>query len=480
MSWLEPRTCELLEARGFDIELVARLGVRSCDRFGDSTIEIPYYRGDQVVGRKYRTLAGPKKFAQEVGSEQIFYNRNVLADPGLALAPVIATEGELDCWAGLQAGFPRVVSVPGGAPSKALGNHGTAKYAFLDEAPSLALSTQWILATDDDEAGHALREDLALRLGHRRCQWLRYPKGCKDLADALQRYGERGVVESLARAQWMVGNVYRLQDVAFTAPPQAMPSGFPGLDEHYRLRLGDLCVVTGIPSMGKTAFVGDLACRMALRHDWPVCFASFEQSMQDQRRMLRTWKAGAIEASLDAEQRDMADAWINERFCFVLPDADSRPSLAWLLERFAVAALRYEAKLFVLDPWNELEHERPKDMSMTEYVGDALHEIKAFARHYGVHVIVVAHPMKMHRDKAGHYPIPSLYDISDSAHWYNRPEVGIVVHRQEDGSTLIRVAKSRYHDQIGKPGDVAVRYVWQRATYEAIEQPAARTPYRDD
>ena len=91
------------------------------------------------------------------------------------------------------------------------------------------------------------------------------------------------------------------------------------------------------------------------------------------------------------------------------------------MERFAASAIRYGSRLFVLDPWNELEHERPDGMTLTEYVGKALREFKAFAHRYEAHVIVVAHPAKLRRDPEGRYPIPSLYDISDSAHWYKRP-----------------------------------------------------------
>lgn len=67
----------------------------------------------------------------------------------------------------------------------------------------------------------------------------------------------------------------------------------------------------------------------------------------------------------------------------------------------------------------------------------------------------------------------------NSAHWANRADVGIVIHREGDGETLIRVAKVRYQDQIGSPGDVTARYVWQRCTYEAAaskaEEPAEET-----
>ncbi len=83
-------------------------------------------------------------------------------------------------------------------------------------------------------------------------------------------------------------------------------------------------------------------------------------------------------------------------------------------------------------------------------------------------VIVVAHPTKLKKED-GKMPIPSLYDISDSAHWSNKADVGIIIHRKDEVETLIRIAKSRYHQEIGKPGDISARYVWQRASYEAMD-----------
>ena len=69
-------------------------------------------------------------------------------------------------------------------------------------------------------------------------------------------------------------------------------------------------------------------------------------------------------------------------------------------------------------------------------------------------MIVAAHPVKQRKGEDGTMQMPSLYDISDSAHWYNKTDVGIVVHRLDQTRSIIRVSKSRFHDQIGVPGDV--------------------------
>jgi twinkle protein len=100
----------------------------------------------------------------------------------------------------------------------------------------------------------------------------------------------------------------------------------------------------------------------------------------------------------------------------------------------------------VIDPWNEMDHTRPPDMTLTEYVGYAIKQFRKLAKKYKVYLIVVAHPSKMLRGQGGKYPVPGLYDISDSAHWSNKADIGIVVHREDliaSKETKIRVVKSR-------------------------------------
>lgn len=229
----------------------------------------------------------------------------------------------------------------------------------------------------------------------------------------------------------------------------------------------DFTIVTGVPSHGKTAVVNDMACRLVSRYGWPVAFGSFEQCPQiDHRRNLRRWYSGAPVSQLQEPEIRAADDWIDKNFVFVVPDEDEEASLDWVLARLAASVVQYGTKLLVIDPWNELDHSRPSDMTVTEYVGFAIRQFKKFARKYQVHLMVVAHPAKMQKSQDGSYPIPSLYDISDSAHWYNKPDVGIVVHRMGESETLIRVAKSRYHDIIGQPGDETFYFDPMRGRFE--------------
>ena len=82
----------------------------------------------------------------------------------------------------------------------------------------------------------------------------------------------------------------------------------------------------------------------------------------------------------------------------------------------------------MIDPWNEVEHARRRDESVTDYIGRGIRALKRFARLYDVVVIVIAHPTKdVGRD--GKARPPTLYDIEGSAHWFNKCDHGIVVDR---------------------------------------------------
>lgn len=454
---LEDKHVALLENRGLDTELLVRLGWKSISNQGAGDwIEIPYFLNGQKVNAKYRTISGEKKFRQIEGGKKCFYNADVIQD--LGNKPLVITEGEMDCIIALQCGF-MAVSVPDGAPKEAIGDRDTVKYDYLEAFPP---KIPVILATDGDGPGASLLHDLSMRIGKHRSKWVKYPKGCKDLNDVYIQHGPQKVIEIIEGADYVkVGGLYRMDELPPLPQHPALDIRIEGMSDHLKIRRGDLSVCTGIPSHGKSTFVNNLAFNMAKHHSWNICFASFEQPPQtEHRKNLQTLFLQRPAHLANREERNNADIFIQKHFSFIVPDDESHEEcgLAWLLERAAAAVMRYGADMLVVDPWNEMDHMfDQRAMSITQYVGFAIKELKRFARRYQVHVMVVAHPAKMRKDKDGDYPIPTPYDISDSAHWYNKPEQAFVVHRVDD-VTRIRVSKSRYHSILGKPGDVDLKF----------------------
>lgn len=455
---LEAPHLEALEGRSLNPEIAAQYGVLASSKLPGNCIAFPFIQRGECVNVKHRTLGADKRFIQDVGGKQVLWNGDCLRDPTLAGVPLIITEGELDALAAIQSGYPRTVSMPGGAPAEEDEGEGK-RYDCLDAvAEELRDVKEIILATDGDGPGANLMHGLRLRLGAHRCKFLKYPPETKDLNEVLDLYGEEALRETIRGAQWLkVDGVYRLSDLPPVDTPRAYDPGIVGLSEYYKVRKGDFVVVTGIPGHGKTSLVNEVCCRMALSHKWNTAFCSLEQSpVVDHKRALRSFHGCKREYDMTLDERARADEWIDQRFSFIVPNEDDETSLTWFLEKAAAACIRFNVDILVLDPWNEMDHTRPKDMSLTEYVGFAIRQLRRFAKKYNVHLIVVAHPAKLRRDNDGQFPVPTLYDISDSAHWYNKADIGLVVHRPSVISTEASITniKSRYAQVIGRPGGI--------------------------
>lgn len=510
-----------LEERGLDVE--------TCVRFGFETVEgkpswlsIPYVSGGRVVNHKYRRTQGDKAFRQDKDAEKVFWNIDCLRDPSLNGEPLVITEGELDAIVAIQNGFPRTVSVPDGAPGKSQGADAGAKYSYVtDEFLKLIAGVKRIiLATDGDDPGANLMHDLSIRLGRYRCQYVSYPKvepervakrvgfeRCKDLNDVHSVYGGAKVVQLLKSSRWLrVDGVFRMSELPPLTYPSAYDIGIARLGNHFKIRPCDLSVVTGIPSHGKTTFANEVAGRMALPlagsdeaesvrgllpfnghqlgfevpqdhgHGWSVAIASFEQQPQTAlRRALQRFRGRVHHTNLNADAERAIDEWIDRHFALMVPNEDEEVSIEWMLERMATAFVQFGCKLAIVDPWNEMDHVRPQGMSLTEYTGYAIKAFRRVAAKYQAHVMVLAHPTKMERRKDGTLPVPDLYDVSDSAHWYNKPDAGITIYREaKEGQadrTMIWVQKTRSED-IGEPDRIYGKLLRNQGRFE-IEVPAA-------
>lgn len=461
MNGLNEQGVEALEARGIDPELADRLGVVSAvpERGDDqrSWLAFPHSRGDGTHWQ-FRTLTGGKQFrsSSDTAQHRTFFNEAVIRDRTLGRMALVITEGQMDCLAVLQAGYQRTVSVPDGAPSGASGSSdsGKAKYAYLDHyLATIGELDAVVLATDDDDPGRALRADLSARIGTARCKFVTWPKGCKDANDVLVRHGAEALLTTIVEARWCNIDGFYSCIADIPAMPQEAPrkSGIAGLDLIWRPRRGDLTVLVGTPGAGKTTLINQIVIALG-ETGWITTFASFEvYPNPNHANLLRQTYLGYAPRSATDVTR--ADAWIDDHVSWIVPDRDTSPTFDWLFERMRAGVLRDNASLLVIDPWNQVDHTvRPADITMTEYAGVMLRRLSQFARDYRAHVLLAVHPAKMPRDKEGKVPMPTGYDIADSAHFVNRPDSGLTVYRKAGQLTKIGCWKCRYEGEIGKLG----------------------------
>jgi len=117
--------------------------------------------------------------------------------------------------------------------------------------------------------------------------------------------------------------------------------------------------------------------------------------------------------------------------------------LPWVLDRAYEACTRHNVEIVMIDPWNELDRAKPRDMLMTDYIGECLMLVKQFCRSVNAIVVIVAHPTKAIAANGGR--VVSLADIEGSMNWFNKCDNGLVVVR-EAGTNASKVISAKVRE----------------------------------
>ena len=216
-------------------------------------------------------------------------------------------------------------------------------------------------------------------------------------------------------------------------------------------------VIMGFAGAGKTLFANQLVGHLATTHGWRSAIASYEMRLDPYvTDTLRSTFLQKPKHEWTLEDRQEANTWIENNFMFISPAHDDEEhDIDWLIERAEAAVIRHGVRVLLIDPWNEIEHSRLKGENETDYTGRAIRALKKFGRDFDCLVIVVAHPTKEGaRKKAEDL---SLYDVSGTANFANKADLGVVMIRQE-GLTRVLIRKVRFQPDTGRPGDSDLVY----------------------
>lgn len=485
--------------RGISAEVIKRARVGFANHYLSQTggktpcIAFPYYRDGVLVNVKYRSLEG-KHFAQQKGGMPVFYGLDDLCGLDVDTERLIIVEGEVDKLTLDECRLANALSVPDGAPARLREtvSPNDLKFEFLrNDSEKIDAYSKFIIAVDNDGPGDVLAEELARRLGKERCYRVRWPDQgdalCKDANETLLAHGPEVVRECIEGAEPIPIKGYHLWAYGMLAErkargcERALSTGWANLDQHMMIAPGQLTVVTGVPSHGKSEFIDALAVNLAMRYGWRFAMCSFENAIDEHAEKLAEkylgipfWD-GPTRASMTNDDMYRAEQWGRQHFSFIRAEDDS-PTIDWLLGMVRIAVIRDGINGLVIDPYNEIEHSRPSNMTETEYVSQILGRVKRFAVNHGIHIWFVAHPQKMSREN-GKVPVPGLYDISGSAHWANKADIGLTVHRPnpETSEVDIHLHKVR-HKWVGRPGKVTLEYDRVTGRYS---EPQVRSHWSD-
>lgn len=460
MTGLNDAATNFFLKRGVDPETAVNQGVHTGNA---GELVFPFYEQGKVVNNKYR--APQKRFWQDKDGVQTWYNHDILLDP--TLQTLIVTEGEMDVLTCIEAGYPHVVSPPSGAPNTEVTTEDedpNGRFHFVYRTwERMKNIPRFIIATDGDEAGQMLAQELVRRFRPHRCLFVTYPEGCKDLNEVMMQHGVGAVREVLDNAKpYPVKGLYRYSDLPPEPPIRPVSTGWTDLDKYFRPFPGQFIVQTGIPGAGKSEWNAAYIANLIRQHGWHCTAGIFEEPPQRFAARVKRAYAGKYPGLLSEQERIELDQIIDHYLSFITQsisyDDDDDMTVTDFLDRADAAILRHGTKKVIMDPWNELDHKREYMENETDYISRAIRQIKRFAKMNEVAFQVTAHPTKV-EGKIG------LYSISGSAHWANKCDVGLIFERKgEETMVNIKVRKPRFKEAT-RHGDVHLNFEWQSGRY---------------
>lgn len=426
------------------------------------TIQFNYFLDGELINIKYRTAK--KGFKLFKDAELIPYN----IDSILGKTTCIICEGEIDCLTYIQCGYDSVISVPNGA-GKNLDYLDRFIESHFDDKETI------YLATDTDTKGLELRAELVRRLGADKCKIITYGEDCKDANDLMQKIGGGfiAVRESIENAKDVrvdgVFEVKDLDDELFSLWKEGLKRGaiigHNEFDNFVSWVTGRLCVITGIPSSGKSEFLDEIVVNLNLRQGWKVGYFSPENhpiQWHIAKLMSRVSGKKFDRESITMSEYDQTKEYIDDNFFFISPEDDS--DIDNILEKARWLVKRRGIKILVIDPYNKLEHNMENGMSETQYISKFLDRLIMFAKKNDLLLFLVAHPTKMKKED-GRFEVPTLYSISGSAHFYNKADYGISVYRDFNQNIVEAHIQKVKYKHLGGNGVAYFKYNMDNGRY---------------
>lgn len=460
----------------------------------------PYIRGGEVVNIKHRD--GRKNFRLVKDAELILFGMQTLEGRHSA----IITEGEWDALAAYEAGFGNdyalepdsdgvivehelgrwaTLSVPNGA------SKGNQRLDYIDNCSDwLSMVDEFVIATDGDDAGIQLRDELVRRFGVEKCRLVYYPKDavvdtsagkrpCKDLNEVLVYFGKEKVIECvLASESLPIDGINYLEDIFesmlanFRKGIQLAPSTrFKTVDEYFRWKKGDINLFSGYANYGKTTFLMQLMLIKSIYDGWKWAIFSPENYPANDfyDDIVEMYVGKWLSRMSEQEYVDACD-FINEHFFYVYPENEH--DIASIHEKFRYLVLKKGVDGVVIDPFNQLDHNQKAFQREDQYLSDVLKDIKRFALINAVVYNIVIHPKNPTYEKDKALPAVRMYDLAGGAVWGNKSDSITIYDRPEfhldKNSPLVKIhqIKTKRRRTGGQNGEFDLFLVWSQKRYK--------------
>ena len=248
----------------------------------------------------------------------------------------------------------------------------------------------------------------------------------------------------------------RIKSIKENGLPKGYFTGVTNLDKIFRLDKQRLITVTGVPNCGKSEFVDFLVTVYNKLYGLKTLYYSPEnQPVELHISKLISKYTNKSLSELSSDEIDTAVDYICKNFFFC--NYDKIKTLDDIEKQ--VEKLLFD--ILVIDAYNKIESTKGANENETEFIGKVLDRLCEMAIKNNIMIILVAHPHKMEwksNDKVP--PCPTAYQINGSAHFFNKSDYVLAVHRdreEENETVTIRVDKVKF-SHYGTQGKCYLKY----------------------
>ena len=220
-------------------------------------------------------------------------------------------------------------------------------------------------------------------------------------------------------------------------PVTGVPSGFKDLDELTAgFQKSDLVIIAARPSMGKTAFVLNIAQNAALDHSAPVAIFSLEMSKSSVVQRLLTAE-GRVDAQRLRKGKLLDEEFVRlGRAAGLLSQApiwiDDTPGMTLLELRSKARRLKMEndIRMVVVD-YLQLMQGPSEAESRQQEISYISRSLKALARELEVPVVALSQLSRAPEQRSGEGKRPQLSDLRESGAIEQDADLVMFIYRQE-------------------------------------------------
>ncbi len=265
-----------------------------------------------------------------------------------------------------------------------------------------------------------------------------------------------------------------------------VPSGYSSID---RITGGwqksDLIIVAARPSMGKTAFVVNLAYNLAVEYQEPVAFFTLEMpSQQIAMRLLSIHTEISMNkirtGKLTEDEWMLLEEKLTDNFAKAPLLIDDTPQLSLFELRAKARRLKskYDIKLLVIDYLQLMTLPSEGRMNREQVVSQISRGLKAIAKELEIPVIALSQ-LNRSVEMRGGSKRPQLADLRESGAIEQDADMVIFLHRPEyygikedsEGNPLEGIAEiiiSKHRN--GPLADIRLKFIKEYGKFEEIEE----------